>query len=366
MESTEGRETSQNPRPPASTAGQKEGIPSAPFGGGFAEPPKPPRRGHHALWTCLIVLLAFGFLSIVGVTVLAVLGRMLVNQKPAAIRGSGSVGLLRIESTIYDDSQIMEILDYYQNNKGIRAILVRIDSPGGAVGTSQEIYEALRGLRQQGKVVVASMANTAASGGYYVACGAQEIFANPGTLTGSIGVVLGIPNVEELSGKVGFRYENIKSGRFKDVGSIFRPLGEEDRQLLQSVVGDVYEQFLAAILSERSKQLENAAARVAKADPALAPLLGANPTGELLLRAVADGRIFTGKSALAYGLVDHVGTRRDALSRVGKLIGVDNPEIVEYKPKRSLRDLFSASAKSAVETVTGSAGSVRLEYRMPF
>jgi protease-4 len=317
--------------------------------------------------TCLVVLVVFAALCFIGfLRIVFAASSFRGGSRPIMHRGGSTVGLVRVENVIMDGSKIMETIDYYKDSDSIRAVLVRVDSPGGAVGTSQEIYEALKQLRAKGKKVVISMGNTAASGGYYVACGGQEIFCNPGTMTGSIGVIIGLPNLQEIAKKVGIQYQNVKSGRFKDIGSSMKPLSPEDRQLLQGVINDTYDQFVGAVLSQRQSQIRKAAQNIADIDTTLAATLGPNPTAEKLLRAIADGRIFTGRQALAYGLVDKLGTQSDALKRLGELAGIPKPQLYEYKPVRSWRDVLQSSAKSAIESAGVPLSGPRLEYRMPY
>jgi len=359
-------ESAETPPPGQNSQSVSRSTPPAvpPFGGGYAESIPPKRRGK-GLMTCLVIAGVFFALVFIGLLLVTFVASSLWEHRPI-IRGSNTVGLVRIEDEIQDSSKILEVIDHYQKADDIRAVLVRVDSPGGRVGASQEIYEALKRLRAKGKVVVASMSNIAASGGYYVACGAQEIYSVPGTLTGSIGVMVGLPNIQEINKRIGFQYETLKSGKFKDIGSMTRPLTAEEKQLLQGVIDDTYGQFIEAILSQRKKQLEKALENIGKSDPTIAQQLGAERTPEKLLRVIADGRIFTGRRALDYGLVDKIGTGTDALERAGQLAGIAKPELYEYKPRRTLRDILESSAKSAIGSMTMPLKGLRLEYRMPF
>jgi protease-4 len=281
------------------------------------------------------------------------------------MRGANSVGIVRIDDVIYDVRKTLDIIDHYLKDDNLRAIVVRVDSPGGAVGSAQEVFEAVKRLGASGKKVVASLGNMAASGGYYVACGAPEIYSNPGTLTGSIGVILGVLNIEEINKRLGVQYTSVKSGKFKDIGSMARPMTDEEKGLLQNVIDDTYNQFLDAILSQRRQRIAKAIETIGKSDPAVARTIAPHRTPEALLRAIADGRIFSGRQALAYGLVDKIGTENDALKRAGQLAGIARPEPYEYKPRRTLRDFLEAGAKSAIANATFPLRAFRLEYRMP-
>ncbi|MBN1866441.1 signal peptide peptidase SppA [Candidatus Sumerlaeota bacterium] len=281
-------------------------------------------------------------------------------------RSENTVGLVRIENVILDDRRTLDVIDYYARKKGIQAVLVRIDSPGGGVGASQEIYEAILRLRDDGKSVVVSMGSMAASGGYYVACAADEVFTNPGTLTGSIGVIIGIPNFKKIADKIGFEYQVVKSGKFKDIASTTRPLTDEERELMQGLIDDVYNQFLEAILENRTPQIEKALAALDNDE--LTSLTGGSVprSAEAFLRAIADGRILTGRQAVRYGLVDYEGTQQEALDRVAELAGLEEPELYEYKPRRPLSELFEAGAKSALENTGLPIHGMRIEYRLPY
>lgn len=349
-----------------------------PFGGGPVVPPPPqPARSRRGLWTCLVVLLVFGGL---GIVCLVAVGWFVqstglmdaTNRIDGPFTGGGRVGLLRVESLITDASRSLETIRYYAETESIKAVLVRIDSPGGSVGASQEIYQALLDLRKRKEVVI-SMGNVAASGGYYIACAGREIYTNPGTLTGSIGVILSIPNIEKVSDKIGITEVVLKSGRFKDAGSMVRPMTEEERGLLQGVIDDTYKQFAEAVLESRREALTSALDRIQK-DPN-APELGilgpdilpvAGLDAKSFLDRIADGRVVTGRQAKVLGLVDKVGTQADALSALGKMVGIVRPELFEYKPKRSLSDFLNSTAQSAMQGTGLPLRGARLEYRLAF
>ncbi|MCL4476645.1 MAG: signal peptide peptidase SppA [Nitrospirae bacterium] len=225
------------------------------------------------------------------------------------------VALVRIEGPIIDSKNAVDEIKDYTKDPSIKAIVLRVDSPGGAVAPSQEIYEEVRKATAKKKVVV-SMGSLAASGGYYISSPASKIVANPGTLTGSIGVIMEIPNIEGLMNKVGVKTEVIKSGRHKDIASMFRGIGKEERVILQGVLDDVHEQFIKSVAEGRKMVLED-------------------------VRKIADGRIFTGKQALAIGLVDELGNLEDAVKAAAKLAGIKGePEVVSKKEKISFLELL--------------------------
>lgn len=225
------------------------------------------------------------------------------------------VALVRIEGPIIDSKNAIEEIKDYVNNPSIKAIILRVDSPGGAVAPSQEIYEEVRKAASK-KTVVVSMGSVAASGGYYISSAATRIIANPGTLTGSIGVIMEIPNIEGLMNKVGIKTEVIKSGRHKDIASVFRGRTKEEREILQAVLDDVHEQFIKAVAEGRKMVPDD-------------------------VRKIADGRVFTGKQAKALGLVDELGNLQDAIKSASKLAGIKGePEVVTKKVRFSFVDLL--------------------------
>ncbi len=217
--------------------------------------------------------------------------------------------VISIQGVLAGSGDTIEQFKRYQDNEEVKALVLRIDSPGGTVVAAQEIYSEIRKLRAN-KVVLASMGNVAASGGYYVACAAQEIVANPGTITGSIGVISEHPNIEHLMKKVGLKSEVLKGGRFKDLGNPTREMTEEERGLLQELVDDIHRQFIRDVALGRGMTVEE-----------IAPL--------------ADGRIFTGEQAKEKGLVDRLGNLEDALDRAAELAGIEGkPEILYPEKKR--------------------------------
>ena len=233
--------------------------------------------------------------------------------------GKERVAVVRIEGPILDSQQAVTDLEDFSEDPLVKAIVVRIDSPGGGVAPSQEIYNAVRRVREEhNKIIVASMGTVAASGGYYIAVASDRILANPGTLTGSIGVILQVANIEELLKKIGVQSLVIKSGRYKDLGSPFRPMTQEDRRLMQAVMDDVHKQFIEAVARGRSLEVADV---------------------ELL----ADGRVFTGLQAKDSLLVDDLGDLRDAIRLAGNLGGIKGePPVVEPTRRFSIRDLISS------------------------
>jgi protease IV len=255
--------------------------------------------------------------------------------------GGDRVAVVRIEGVILDAQKTIEELRRYRQNPSVKAIVLRIDSPGGAVVPSQEIFAEVRKMQSDGRVkIVASMGNMAASGGYYIAAATDKIVANPGTLTGSIGVIMELVNVKGLLEKVGVQSVVIKSGRYKDMASPFRAMSEEDRALLQGVLDDVHAQFIEAVAAGRAMQIEQ-------------------------VRNLADGRIFTGRQAKSVSLVDELGDLQEAIKLAARLVGIPGePRVIETKKRFSIRDLldnfFSGNALQLMPS------TINLKYMVAF
>ncbi|MGH7355799.1 MAG: signal peptide peptidase SppA [Candidatus Rokuibacteriota bacterium] len=237
------------------------------------------------------------------------------------------VALLELEGIIVDADELVRELKAHRDNPLVRAVVIRINSPGGIVGPTQELHQAIVKMRQAGKPVVASLAGVAASGGYYVAVAADQIYANPGTLTGSIGVIMQTANLEQLMKKVGVDFVVVKSGDYKDIGSFARPMTAEERRVLQALLDDVHGQFIGAVAEGR--RLDRA--RVAQ---------------------FADGRIFSGAQAKALGMVDALGGLEEAVAAAGKLAGLPGPpSVLPPRRKISITDILR-------NQLGGAAGSV--------
>jgi protease IV len=243
-------------------------------------------------------------------------GGLSAGRKVAVVEVDGIIGVGLDRGA--DADTIVKTLGEYRDNASVAAVVLRINSPGGVVGPTQEIFSAVERVKAAGKPVVASLGAVAASGGYYVAVAANRIFASPGTLTGSIGVVMQLANVEGLLRKVGVDYVVIKSGAYKDIGNFARPMKPEERQVLQSLLDDVYGQFVTAVAERRG--LERKA------------VLG-----------FADGRIYSGQQARALKMVDELGGLEDAIAAAAKLASLPGkPKVVYPRRRFSLRDLLSS------------------------
>ncbi len=293
----------------------------------------------------LFVLLGLGILTTVSVLMFWLMLKSVDRKDEIVFHGSGDkIAVVEIKGVILDSEEIVRQLKKFHEDRSIQAILLRIDSPGGGVAASQEIYEEVRKIRETGKIVVVSMSSLAASGGYYVACGANKIVANRGTLTGSIGVISQFMQFDSLMGKIGITMNTIKSGKMKDAGNPFRRMTADDKEYFQSLMDDVHKQFIGVVEDEREIEHDT-------------------------LVKYADGRVFTGEQALELGLVDTLGTFEDAVGIAAELAGISGePSIVkEAKKKTTLFDLLMNDAE--VPEFTDLKNQILhqpiLQYRIP-
>ncbi len=271
-----------------------------------------------------ILLFLFVLLVVAAVAVAWLLGR---GEQEEVIGGRGErVGLVEVRGVIVESEPVVRQLERFRKDRSVRAVVLRVDSPGGGVAASQEIYQEVRRVRDSGKPIVCSMGSVAASGGYYIAVGCNKIVANPGTTTGSIGVIAEIPRVDRLLDRLGVEIAVVKSGRYKDIGSPYREMTPDERRLLQEWIDDAYDQFLHTVSEERGIPVDS-------------------------LRPVADGRVFTGRQAMKLGLVDTLGTLRDAARLAARLAGsLEEPKLVRPVTRRiSLWDVLFGKVKSLRE-----------------
>ena len=280
----------------------------------------------------------------------------LVLTLMVASRGGGGSGfglgdriaLLSVDGVIADDTELLEQIREFRDDPSVKGYVVQINSPGGVVAPSQSIYEELRRLRDEDEQpVIASIGGVGASGGYYIALAADSIYAMPGSITGSIGVIMEMPDASELMSKVGVRMNVVESAEHKDVGSPFRPITPGDRQILGELVADVYSQFVGVVARER------------KLD-----------TAEV--RAVADGRILSGQQALDRGLIDRLGNVNAAISAAGRMAGLgDDPRVVR-PPEQRMTFLDVLLGRGAVGALgqfmkpLENANTPRVKYVVPW
>ncbi|MBW2650137.1 MAG: signal peptide peptidase SppA [Deltaproteobacteria bacterium] len=288
------------------------------------------------------VISGFLLLALVGVFLFLIL-RILVffgeENQDFSFKDKDKIGIVMIEGVLSNSRDTIKQLDKYEEDDNVKAIVLRINSPGGAVVPSQEIYDKVSRLKKSKKVVV-SMGSVAASGGYYIACAADRIIANPGTITGSIGVIAQFSQIEDLLEKVGLKTTVVKAGRYKDVGSPVREMTTADKNLVQGVIDDIHNQFIEAVLSNRDLSREN-------------------------IEKIADARIFTGRQALKAGLVDDLGNMEYAIDIATDLAGIEGkPEVVypETKRKSLLRYIASETIAAISEEFRGLGTGISYLY----
>lgn len=281
----------------------------------------------------IISLLTFFFL-------LFIVGQYAFRLTSTTFAFGDKIAIIEIRGLITQSQGIIDELHLHRDDERVKAIVLRIDSPGGGVGPSQEIYREVMKIKSENKKkVVTSMGSVAASGGYYIASASDLIVANPGTITGSIGVLMEFTNIEELFKKIGIKGVVIKSGEHKDLGSPFREMTPEERRLIQSVIDNVHQQFIQAVAEGR------------KMDRAK-------------VTQVADGRILTGEQAKQLGLVDELGNLQDAIDAAAKMVGIEGkPQIVYPKRKFSLLELLIEGITDAFLKILSEKG-VELNYRL--
>ncbi len=255
--------------------------------------------------------------------------------------GADKVALVKVEGLLSSSESIVDELHGYSDDNSIKAIVLRIDTPGGGVVVSQEIYNAVKNAKKEGKKIVVSMGTVAASGGYYVAAAADRIVANPGTLTGSLGVKMEFANIEKLLEKIGVKGQVVKAGEYKDIGSPFRDMTVQEKKLLQDVIDDVHSQFIEAVAEGRKLPIAD-------------------------VRAIADGRIFTGRQALKLKLVDELGDLDDSIRIAGTLAGIKGkPQVMEKRKKIPFLEYFKEESAAWIADVFArgiNRSSVTLQY----
>jgi len=283
------------------------------------------------VFTIVALLVFFSFLFFI-------IGRLL--GRPSQFTFGDKIAVVEIQGVITQSSAAIEEIHQYLEDGGVKAIVLRIDSPGGGVGPSQEIHREVLKAKQQKKIVV-SMGSVAASGGYYIACASDLIVANPGTITGSIGVVMEFTNLEELLKKIGVKGVVIKSGEYKDIGSPFREMTVDERKIMQDVIDNVNQQFIQAVAEGRKLDRNKVA-------------------------GIADGRIFTGEQAQRLGLIDRIGNLQDAIDVAAQMVGIEGkPTILYPRQKFSLWDLLMQEIASAIQKILIEKGSeLNLNYRL--
>ena len=272
----------------------------------------------------IIAVLVF----LIGLFILSFLSWLFTEESDETVTSGGEkVAVVELKEPILSSEEVVRQFKKYRENKSIRAIVFRVESPGGGVAPSQEIYEEVKKTRNAGRPVVVSMGAIAASGGYYVSCGANKIVANPGTLTGSIGVIFQFMHFKRLMDELGIDHSTFKTGKFKDSGSPFRRTTEEEKRYFNILIQDVYDQFVDVVSKERKLNRR-----------------------EVL--KYADGRVFTGKQAYEYGFVDTLGTMEDAIALAAKLGGVvGKPSVVKEVKRKSMFERLMGEAATEMTKI---------------
>ncbi len=282
-----------------------------------------------------------GLLVIVGLIILffsALLLMVQLSGRPGHLSFGDKIAIVEIRGVITQSSGVIEEIHQHLADEGVKAIILRIDSPGGGVGPSQEIHREVVKAKLKKKIVT-SMGAVAASGGYYVACASDLIVANPGTITGSIGVIMQFSNFEDLLKKIGIKGVVLKSGEHKDIGSPFREMTPEEKKIMQETLDNVHQQFIQAVAAGRKLDRE-------KVIP------------------IADGRIMTGEQAQQFGLVDKLGNLQDAIDEAAKLAGIaGKPQVLYPKKKFSLWELLIKEMASALVETLNEKG-LELNYQL--
>jgi protease-4 len=286
-------------------------------------------RRHPYLFSFLVLC------TLVTVSVVSILVLVTTTMKRAGLSdlviepGDGKVGVVEIQGIITESKDIIRLIKRFRENDDIKSIVIRIDSPGGVIGPSQEIYREIRKTTQV-KKIIASMGSIAASGGYYIAAATNGIVANPGTITGSIGVIMAYTNFRKVLDKIGMVPVVIKSGPFKDMGSPTKDMSKQEKEVLQAFVDQAHRQFVTAIAEGRNMNIDR-------------------------VKSLADGRIYTGEEAVKQGLVDRLGNFEDAIEWAGEMGGIQGSVSTVYKKKEKfsfLKYVMESSLHDLINRVT--------------
>ncbi len=271
------------------------------------------------------------FYLIIGLILLLLITIPFLTRKKVKIHAfSNKIALIKIYGEIEDPTETLRLLNTYNDMSVVKAIIIRINSPGGGVSASQEIYKQIKKIRAKGKKVIVSMGDLGASGAYYIASAADKIYANPGTITGSIGVLINYLNAKKLLDKIGVEFVTVKSGKFKDTGTFSRESTEKEKELLNKLITDVLNQFVDDIIDERCDKLAEAAGIKTKDKNKKV-----QQVKEYMLAKIADGRILTGKEAKSLGLIDEIGNIDDAIEDAANMIGIKGRPLVITEKKRT-------------------------------
>jgi protease-4 len=328
----------------------------------FAPAPKPKRSRAPLIIGILILLFIVGPALLIGLVAAATSsgGGFSLNffgDRIAILEVEGVIG--KGETFPADTDRLAEVVRDWADNTRIKGMVIDINSPGGSVTPTWELYEAIQYFKDQGKPVYASMGETAASGGYLLAMSADEVYATKSTLTGSIGVIFSLMGYEELFRKIGLEARPIKSGEFKDIGSGTRPMTEAEKELLDELIGNIYDQFLELVVENRLEAVRN---RVAERD-GIARADVSDEMVEAEIRGLCDGRIFSGEQAYKTGMVDKLAYRDEVVSAMKTQLGISEDTTEVMTPAPPVRGLFGMMTRAASLLDAPAAGMPKLEYR---
>ncbi len=285
------------------------------------QPEQTQKRSGKVFWIAIISFLSFCF--IIGIIIVLILFKSIFSgmnknefEYEVIKSGNEKIAIIDLDYTIITPEILVRQIKKYREDKSIKAIVLRIDSPGGGSAATHEMYEEVKKTRDSGKPVVVSVGTIAASGGYYVACGANKIVANPSSLVGSIGVIIQYITIRDLADKLGIKDVTVTSGDLKDTGNPFRDVSEKDKKYLQDIINDSYELFVEIVAKERKINIDT-------------------------LKAIATGRVYTGRQAIKLGLIDTLGTLDDAIKIAAELSNIKGePTIIKEKRKTYFLDLL--------------------------
>ena len=288
------------------------------------------------------IIAAAVLISVVILFALSVkIAATIIGTGDVPLTSKDGVGLVEVKGMILDSRETIRQLRYFLKKDTVKAVVLRVDSPGGIVAPSQEIYSEVKKFAAKKKIIV-SMGSLAASGGYYISAPSTMIYANPGTITASIGVILKLSNIESLMDKIGIKSHTLKTGKYKDSGSPLRQFSAEDRAMLQSVIDNTHEQFVRAVAEGRKLPLED-------------------------VRKIADGRILSGEQAMGHKLVDRLGTLQDAIEEAGRQSGISGEPELLLAPKKKVNylDLLVEGTEGTFNGPLGrAAGGMRMMYEV--
>ena len=290
----------------------------------------------------IVIITAIVLVSLTVLFALSVkIAATIIGTGNTTLTSKEGVGLIEVKGMILDSKETIRQLRYFLKKDAVKAVVLRVDSPGGIVAPSQEIYAEVKKFAAKKKIIV-SMGSLAASGGYYISAPATMIYANPGTITASIGVILKLSNIESLMDKIGIKSHTLKTGKYKDSGSPLRQFSPEDRAMLQSVIDNTHEQFVRAVAEGRKLPIED-------------------------VRKIADGRILSGEQARDRKLVDRLGTLQDAIEEAGRLAGISGEPELLLPPKKKVNylDLLVEGTEGTFNGPLGRATSgTRMMYEV--